>query len=143
MTKFLKSPEWKEVVSLFLAANAKEVLIEILKRAKEAYKEYEDVVKAIEEALKAIEEGKAEEAVTKLEELKKRVEEIAGKNYPVRISEGKIVIEGDKLEAYVEEDSGEYKIKLEVRGRKVVASWEEAKEVLLKAKELAETLSPP
>jgi len=143
LAKFLKSPEWKEIVSLFLAANAKEALIEILRRAKEAYKDYEEVVKAIEEALKSVEEGKAEEAVTKLEDLKKKVEEVVGKEYPVRVSEGRVVIEGDKLEAYVEEDSGEYKLKLEVRGRKTAATWEEAKDILMKARDLAGILSPP
>ncbi len=143
LAKFLKSPEWKETVALFEAANAKAALIKILERAKEAYKDYEEVVKAIEEALKSLEQGKDVEAVTKLEDLKKKVDEVLENKYPTRISENKVVIEGDKVEGWIEEDAGEYKMKIEVRGRKVAAAWEEVEKVLKKAKDLASELTPP
>ena len=143
LVKFLQSPEWKELVALFEAANAKAALIKILENAKEAYKDYPEVVKAIEEALKALEKGEEVKAITKLEELKKNVEKALEGKYPTRISENKVVVESDKLEAYIEEDSGEYKMKVEVRGTKVTATWEEAKKILQKAKELADVLNPP
>ncbi|UXD21231.1 hypothetical protein IPA_01565 [Ignicoccus pacificus DSM 13166] len=143
LVKFLQSPEWKELVALFEAANAKVALIKILENAKEAYKDYPEVVKAIEEALKALEKGEEVKAITKLEELKKNVEKALEGKYPTRISENKVVVESDKLEAYIEEDSGEYKMKVEVRGTKVTATWEEAKKILQKAKELADALNPP
>jgi len=136
---------WKEVVELFAAANAKAAVIKILERAKEAYKDDEELVKAIEKALQELEkESKEEEKkISVLEELKKKVEEAVGDIAEVKISEDKVLVEGDRVEARIEERGKVYLVKLTVRGTYEAASAEDVKELLAKAKELAEKLSPP
>ncbi len=144
LADFFRSPMWKEVVELFEAANAKAAAIKILERTKEAYKDDPDIVKAVEEALKELEkESKEEKSVNLLEELKKNVAEVVGDKFEVKIAEDKVVVEGDRLEARIEEEGGRYRVKLEVRGTYEAATMEEVKELLKKAKELAEKLSPP
>ncbi len=141
LVKFLQSPEWKEIVSLFKAAEAEAALIEILKRAKEAYSDDEEIVKAIEKALEELKSGKAEE-VTSLQSLKEKVESVL-KDVEVKISTEKVVFESDKLEGYVEEDKGEYFLKIEVRGTKRASNWTEVESVLKEAEALASKLAPP
>jgi len=145
LAKFLKSPLWKEIVELFEAANAKAAVIKILERAKEAYKDDEEIVKAIEEALKELEKegGKGEEKVNLLESMKEKVKSVVGDIAEVKISEDRIVVEGDRIEARIEEEGGRYSLKLEVRGTYESTSFEEVKEILEKAKELAQKLLPP
>ena len=145
LVKFLKSPLWKEIVELFEAANAKAAVIKILERTKEAYKDDEEIVKAIEEALKELEKegGKEEEKINLLENLKEKVKSVVGDIAEVKISEDKIIVEGDRIEAKIEEEGGRYSLRLEVRGTYESTSFEEVKEILEKAKELAQKLSPP
>ncbi|NPA84503.1 MAG: hypothetical protein GXO07_00675 [Crenarchaeota archaeon] len=143
LAKFLRSPMWREVVELFKAANAKAAVIKILERAKEAYKDDEEIVKAIEEALKELESGEEEKKINIMEEIKEKIEEAVGDLAEVKISEDKVLVEGDRIEARVEERGKVYVVKLEVRGTYEAASIEEVKELLKKAKELASKLSPP
>ncbi len=145
LADFLRSPLWQEIVSLFESADALPALIKILERAKEAYKDYPEVVQAIEEALKNLEKkgGEKIKEYNKLEELKEKVSKIVGDEFEVKISENKVVIEGDRLEGYLEEDAGKYSLKLEVRGTKETTAWKEVEDLLKEAKDLADKLSPP
>ncbi len=145
LADFLRSPLWQEIVSLFESADALPALIKILERAKEAYKDYPEVVQAIEEALKNIQQkgGEKVKQFNILEELKEKVEKIVGDEFETKISENKVVVEGDRLEAYIEEDAGKYNMKLEVRGTKETTAWKEVEDILKEAKDLADKLSPP
>ncbi len=145
LADFLRSPLWQEIVSLFESADALPALIKILERAKEAYKDYPEVVQAIEEALKNIQQkgGEKVKQFNILEELKEKVEKIVGDEFETKISENKVVVEGDRLEAYIEEDAGKYNMKLEVRGTKETTTWKEVEDILKEAKDLADKLSPP
>ncbi|WP_168050138.1 hypothetical protein [Ignicoccus islandicus] len=141
LVKFFQSPEWKEIVSLFKAAEAEAALIKILERAKEAYKDDEEIVKAIEKALEEVKSGKSED-ITNLESLKKRIESVL-KDVEVKISGDRVVFESEKLEGYIEEEKGEYLVKIEVRGVKRASNWNEIESLLREAEDLASKLTPP
>ena len=145
LADFLKSPLWQEIVSLFESSDALPALVKILERAKEAYKDYPEVVQAIEEALKNIEQkgGERVKEFNILEEVKEKVQKIVGDLFETKISENKVVVEGDRLEAYIEEDAGKYTMKLEVRGTKETTGWKEVEDILKEAKDLATKLLPP
>ena len=66
LADYISSREFDDLVNLLKGADALNVLIEILERAKEAYRDYPEVVKAIEERLEEI-KGKAEKTEEKKE----------------------------------------------------------------------------
>jgi len=144
LVKFFQSPLWKEVVELFDAAGARAALIKILEKTKEAYKDDEEIVKAVERALEELKKGGEVEKVTNvLDMVKKAVEEVVGDFAEVKLSEDKVIVEGDRFEAKVEEHGGKYSVRLEVRGVFEASSLEEIKGLLKEAKELASKLVPP
>jgi len=144
LAKFFKSPLWKEIVELFEAAGAGAALVKVLEKTKEAYKDDEEIVRAVEEALKELKEkGKENKEISIIEMLKKNVEEVIGDVAEVKVSEDKVVIEGDKVEGRLEEEGGKYTLRVLVRGTYTGTSIEEIKELLSEIKKLINKLSPP
>ncbi len=137
LADFLRSPDWKEVVTLLKQAKLEAVARKILEKVIESY-DIEEVKKAAEEALKELKESKKEEEA---EKLKDKVQEVVGDKYLVKMSEDYVVVEGETLFLKVSEEGGKYVISARIIGRKECANWEECKRVIEELKKVAEELT--
>lgn len=137
LADFLRSPDWKEIVTLLKQAKLEAVARKILEKVIESY-DIEEVKKAAEEALKEIKESKEEE---KAEKLKDKVKEVVGDRYLVKMSEDYVVVEGDTLFLKVAEEMGKYTINVRITGRKECANWDECRKTIEELKRVAEELS--
>ncbi len=137
LADFLRSPDWKEIVTLLKQAKLEIVARKILEKVIESY-DIDEVKKAAKEALKELKESKKEE---ESERLKDKVREVVGDKYLVKMSEDYVIVEGDTLFIKVSEESGKYVVNVRVIGRKECANWDECKKLIEEVKKVAEQLS--
>ncbi|NPA04813.1 MAG: hypothetical protein GXO09_01780 [Crenarchaeota archaeon] len=143
LADYISSREFDDLVNLLKGADALNVLIEILERAKEAYRDYPEVVKAIEERLEEI-KGKAEKTEEKIDAAYKALKDLEEKGLQVKKTNSEILISYPPLlDAKVTYDKSkkvfivEYKIEGRVQAESATGLYDAVKRLVNLVKELA------
>ncbi len=126
LAEFIQSRDFDDLIAIFKSVGSIDILVEILKRAKEAYKDYPNVVAAIESRLKELTSG-VEDVKARIEAAYNMLKTLEDKGYKVEYDKDNLRVrlkrDGVDLEVKYDTDKKCYKLKYEIKGELSASSY--------------------